>query len=104
MSDTESRALSRTQGEILLAAVIIARSTSFLCSKFLMQGIDPFNLMAVRFLLAFFLTAMHSQEAASWVYEILIVVSCPMVCSQYWLVSLFLWACLLFATFIPNRK
>lgn len=60
--------------------------------------------LTMAFLLAFFLTAMHSQEAASWVYEILIVVSCPMVCSQYWLVSLFLWACLLFATFIPNRK
>jgi len=65
MSDTESRALSRTQGEILLAAVIIARSTSFLCSKFLMQGIDPFNLMAVRFLLAFFLLAVLFRKQLS---------------------------------------
>ncbi len=65
MSDTESRALSRTQGEILLAAVIIARSTSFLCSKVLMQGIDPFNLMAVRFLLAFFLLAVLFRKQLS---------------------------------------
>ena len=56
-------------------------------------------------LLAFFLTAMRSEEAASWLYEVLILVSCPMICSQYWLVSLFLWAILLYATFIkPNRK
>lgn len=56
-------------------------------------------------LLAFFLTALRGAGAAGWLYEVLIVVSCPMVCSQYWLVSLFLWACLLFATFIkPNRR
>lgn len=53
--ETQKPSLTRTQGELLLAVVIIARSTSFLCSKILMQGIDPFNLMAVRFLLAFFL-------------------------------------------------
>ena len=56
-------------------------------------------------LLAFFLAALRGAAAAGWLYEVLILVSCPMVCSQYWLVSLFLWACLLFATFIkPNRK
>ena len=58
MSTTNHHKMTRTQGEILLAAVIIARSTSFLCSKILMQGIDPFNLMAVRFLLAFSILAL----------------------------------------------
>lgn len=57
MPAIKSSKMTRTQGEILLAAVIIARSTSFLCSKVLMQGLDPFNLMAVRFLLAFSLLA-----------------------------------------------
>lgn len=28
-------------------------------------------------------------------YALLVVISTPMVCGQYWLVSLFLWACLL---------
>ena len=36
-------------------------------------------------------------------YGILIVVSSPMVCSRYWLLSLFLWACLLFATLQKSR-
>ena len=35
-------------------------------------------------------------------YDVLILVSAPMVCSQYWIVSLFLWACLLSASF--SRK
>lgn len=32
-------------------------------------------------------------------YDVLILVSSPMVCSQYWIISLFLWACLLSASF-----
>ena len=35
-------------------------------------------------------------------YDVLILVSAPMVCGQYWIVSLFLWACLLSASF--SRK
>ena len=41
--------------EALLAAVIIARSTSLLLSKLSMRSLEPLNLMALRFLLAFFL-------------------------------------------------
>lgn len=39
-------------------------------------------------------------------YGLLIVVSTPMVCAQYWLVSLFLWACLLMASLraMPRRE
>ena len=57
MSAIKNSKVTRTQAELLLATVIVARSTSFLCSKILMQGLDPFNLMAVRFLLAFVLLA-----------------------------------------------
>ncbi len=32
-------------------------------------------------------------------YVLLVLVSSPMVCSQYWVVSLFLWACLLLGSF-----
>ena len=39
-------------------------------------------------------------------HVLLVLVSAPMLCGQYWAVSLFLWACLLFATFtkLPKEK
>lgn len=58
--------MSRRQGEILLIAIIIARSTSFLCSKLALQSMGPFTLMAARFLLVFGLLAIifHKRLAA----------------------------------------
>ena len=44
--------MTRKQSEQLLAAVIIARSTSYIFSKMAMNSLQPFNLLAVRFLLA----------------------------------------------------
>ena len=41
--------------EILLILVLVARSTSFVMSKVTMNAMDPFNLLGVRFLLAFLL-------------------------------------------------
>ena len=37
-------------------------------------------------------------------YDILNLVSAPMFCSQYWIVSIFLWACLLSASFKKIEK
>ena len=37
-------------------------------------------------------------------YELLLLVSAPMICGQYWVMSMFLWACLLFATFVKLPK
>lgn len=37
-------------------------------------------------------------------YGLLVIVSSPMVCSQYWAVSLFLWACMLMVTLKYLRK
>lgn len=45
--------MNRKAAELLLAAVIIARSTSYLFSKIVMEDLGPLNLMTVRFLLAF---------------------------------------------------
>ena len=45
--------LSIRQAELLMAAVIIARSTSFVLSKLTVQSMSPFNILAVRFLSAF---------------------------------------------------
>ncbi len=51
------RISSRRQAEILLSCVIIARATSYLFSKLILTGMGMFNLMAVRFLLAFTILA-----------------------------------------------
>lgn len=47
------RRLSRRTSEVLLALVIIARATGYLFSKLGMTGLGLFNLLALRFLLAF---------------------------------------------------
>ena len=60
--------------------------------------------LTVIFLLAFILTAAAGADAADILYDILIVVSCPMICSQHWLVSQFLWGCLLSATFLKTSQ
>lgn len=53
------RTMTRTQAELLLAAVIIARSTSYVLTKVGLQDMGKFTLLAVRFLLAFaFLAAL----------------------------------------------
>lgn len=57
----------------------------------------------------FVLTLLYAATAASALavniaYGVLLVVSAPLFCSQYFYLSLFLWACLLFATFIKPKK
>ena len=49
--------LSRRASELLLAGVIAARATSYLFSKLILEGMGLFNLLSVRFLLAFVLLA-----------------------------------------------
>ena len=43
--------------EFLLAAIISARATSFIFSKMILQDLDKFNLLGIRFLMAFVLLA-----------------------------------------------
>lgn len=47
--------MTEKKARILMASVIIARSTAYLFSKIALQTMDLFNLLAVRFLLAFLL-------------------------------------------------
>ena len=59
--------------------------------------------LTVIFLVAFFLCAAFASEAAvNAVFVILAIVSTPMISSQYWVLSLFLWGCLLSATFLKK--
>lgn len=53
----ENRRFSRRGSELLLAGVIVARATGYLFSKIGMTGLGMFNLLALRFLLAFALLA-----------------------------------------------
>ena len=47
--------MSRRASELLLAGVIVARATSYLFAKLVISGLGIFNLLALRFLLAFVL-------------------------------------------------
>ena len=42
-----------------------------------------------------FFSVLGSEVLGNILYSILIIVSSPMVCSGYWVLSLFLWACLM---------
>lgn len=51
-----------------------------------------------------FLGVLASEAVGNLLYVLLVLVSAPMVCSGYWVASLFVWACLLFATFLKPKK
>ena len=55
-------------------------------------------------LVANFFSVLASKAVGDILYALLVLVSSPMVCSQYWVLSLFLWACLLMATFVKPKK
>ena len=63
-----------------------------ICSLVLTVAVFCANVMAVS----------ASAEAGSFLYELLNLVSAPMFCSQYWILSLFCWACLLSASFMKK--
>ena len=45
-----------------------------------------------------------SSQLGGFLNDLLNLVSAPMFCSQYWIMSLFCWACLLSASFIKVKK
>lgn len=45
-----------------------------------------------------------SAKTGKVLYDLLQLFSAPMLCGQYWALSLFLWACLLMASFTKIRK
>ena len=53
-----------------------------------------------------FCAAFASEAVVNVLFAVLALVSAPMLSGQYWILSLFLWACLLSATFlkISDRK
>ena len=55
-------------------------------------------LLTLALLVGNFLAALGPDALGQVLYSILVIVSSPMVCSGYWALSLFLWACLLMAS------
>ena len=50
------------------------------------------------------LTLPASEAVGNRMYGLLVFVSTPMISSQMWVISLFLWACLLMGSFIKKNK
>lgn len=46
-------------------------------------------------IIANFMTLSASDGVGNLLYVLLAIVSAPMICAQYWVLSLFLWACLM---------
>ena len=51
-----------------------------------------------------FLSAFWPEFWGNVLYAVLVIVSCPMVCSGYWVLSLFGWACLLMVSLQLEKK
>ena len=45
-----------------------------------------------------------SKAVGDAMYILLVVLSSPMICGQYWVLSMFLWACLLICTWMGKKK
>lgn len=55
-------------------------------------------------LIANLLSVTGSETLGNVMYEMLIWLSAPMICSGYWILSLFLWAILLFSAIACKKK
>lgn len=55
-------------------------------------------------LVANFFSVLASPAVGRVLNTLLMILSTPMFCSGYWVLSLFLWACLLMATFLKPRN
>lgn len=51
-----------------------------------------------------FVLAVSSEALGNVLHYVLTIVSAPMMCSGYWVLSLFLWACLLMASLKGLKK
>ena len=61
--------------------------------------------LTIGLIIANFLSLRASEAVGTALYILLCIVSAPMVCSQYWILSLFLWACLmLWANSLLKKK
>lgn len=60
--------------------------------------------LTVVLLICNFASILWPEVLGNVLYTVLVMVSAPMFCAQYWVLSLFLWACLLIASIQLLRK
>ena len=58
--------MNKTHAKLLLIAVFVARGTSFLFSKNLLQSMPPMSILAVRFTLSFLVLALVFFPKLNW--------------------------------------
>ena len=72
------------------------------------KAVRTVSLVSLVFTLFFLILNLLSGHASAGtgnaLYGFLVIFSAPMVCSQYWVASLFLWACLLMTAFSILHK
>lgn len=100
---------------LVLAAVIFFLPPAMLVAlgireekKKLLKTVRLIAIVSLVLTLIFFIAnvavAVGAENTNALLHVCLAVVSTPMFCGQYWVLSLFLWACLLFATFLKPKK
>ena len=71
----------------------------------LLRGLAVSSLgLTALMLMANFATVAASETVGDMLYVMLVILSTPMICAGRWLVSLFLWACLLVASHKEIKK
>ena len=76
-----------------------ARRSNDAAATQLIRNLSALSLgLTVVLLILNFLTVLSSENLGLFLHYVLTIVSCPMICSGHWAMSLFLWACLLVAS------
>ena len=87
---------------LLLVDAYRQKDTKTLLTLRIISGISL--ALTLVFLVANVASALGGEALGKALYEILILVSVPMVCGQHWFLSIFLCACVFFATLGRKRK
>ena len=85
----------------------LGRRSGDTASVTLVRNLSALSLLLTMTLLVVnFLSVFAGEWAGRFLYYLLVLVSSPMVCSGYWALSMFLWACLLTVSrkHLKNRK
>lgn len=89
----------------LLIRNAVARKRPYRDMLLLIRNLSLFSLIATTVVLLLnFLSVTWPRFVGDGLYGLLVVISTPMICGQYWLISLFLWACLLMVCLKNLRK
>ena len=76
-----------------------AGKTGSKTDSMLIRNLSALSLgLTLTLLILNFLTAFSSEQLGQILHYVLIIVSSPMICCGHWVLSMFLWACLLVAS------